>query len=75
MFIRDNWERIFKFAQTVYNTVADIAAGNITGAAAMLENALAQTIPMILDFLAKLLNFDGIMDKIQAVSPEVLRKS
>ncbi|HAS42585.1 MAG TPA: hypothetical protein DCS93_19045 [Microscillaceae bacterium] len=71
MFIRDNWERIFKFAQTVYDTVADIAAGNIAGAAAMLENALAQTIPMILDFLAKLLNFDGIVDKIQDIMKKI----
>ena len=71
MFIRDNWERIFKFAQTVYDTVADIAAGNIAGAAALLENALGQTIPMILDFLAKLLNFDGIVDKIQEILNKV----
>lgn len=71
MFIRENWDRIFTFAQTVYNTVADIAAGNIGGAAAMLENALAQTIPMILDFLARLLNFDGIVDKIQEILEKI----
>lgn len=71
MFIRENWGRIFTFAQTVYNTVADIAAGNIGGAAAMLENALAQTIPMILDFLARLLNFDGIVGKIQEILEKI----
>jgi hypothetical protein len=29
MFLKNNWERIVSFAQTVYNTVADIAAGNL----------------------------------------------
>ncbi|OJJ20921.1 hypothetical protein BKI52_10090 [marine bacterium AO1-C] len=67
MFIVDNIERIAKFVKTIFDTVADIAAGKIETAAKFIESAMAQTIPMILDFLARLLKLGGISKKIQEI--------
>jgi hypothetical protein len=71
MFIVDNIERIFKFVKTVFKSVADIAAGKLDNAAKMIESVLAQTIPMILDFLARLLNMGGISKKIQEIMERI----
>lgn len=53
--IMDNASRIFALVEAVVNSVTDIASGNLSKAANWIERSLANFIPMVLDFLAKLL--------------------
>lgn len=60
MFFVENWERIVEFVKTVFASIADIAMGRLSAAAKFVENALAMTVPIILNFLARLLGLSGI---------------
>jgi hypothetical protein len=60
-----NAARIFRLVETVVNTIADIMAGNIGGVANMVESALAQLIPPVIDFLADYLGFGDLPDKVK----------
>jgi hypothetical protein len=60
-----NAARIFRLVETVVNTIADIMAGNIGGVANMVEAALAQLIPPVIDFLADYLGFGDLPDKVK----------
>ena len=60
MFFVENWQRIVDFVSSVFNAIVDIAMGRIGPAIAAVERALAQTIPIILAFIARLLNLSGI---------------
>jgi hypothetical protein len=51
----------------VFSSIANIAAGNIGGAANFIEGAIAKTIPMILSGLAQFLKLGGIVKKIKNV--------
>ncbi len=60
MFFVENWQRIVDFVGSVFNSIGEIAAGKISAAAAKVESAMAMTIPIILNFLARLLGLSGI---------------
>jgi hypothetical protein len=60
MFFVENWQRIVDFVASVFNSIGDIAAGKISAAAAKVEQAMAMTIPIILNFLARLLGLSGL---------------
>jgi hypothetical protein len=60
MFFIENWSRIVEFVKTIFNSIADIAFGRLGGAMAAVERALAMTIPIILNFIARMLNLSGI---------------
>ncbi len=60
MFFVENWQRIAAFVSSVFNAIVDIAMGRLGPAIAAVERALAQTIPIILAFIARLLNLSGI---------------
>ncbi|MCP3669625.1 MAG: DUF4157 domain-containing protein [Gammaproteobacteria bacterium] len=60
MFFVENWQRIVDFVGSVFNSIGDIAAGKISAAAAKVEQAMAMTIPIILNFLARLLGLSGL---------------
>jgi len=67
MFFVENWDRIVQFVKTVFNSIADMAMGRIGAAAAAVERALAMTIPIILSFLARLLNLGGIGKAVKKI--------
>lgn len=67
MFFVENWDRIVQFVKTVFNSIADMAMGKISAAAAAVEKTLAMTIPIILNFLARLLNLSGIGKAIKKI--------
>lgn len=71
MWLVDNIERIISFVNSVINSIANIAAGNISGAAGFIESAIAKTIPMILSGLAQFLKLGGISKKIQETVEKV----
>ncbi|MEO7312803.1 MAG: DUF4157 domain-containing protein [Chitinophagaceae bacterium] len=67
MFFIDNGKRIMEFVNAVIDSIANIVAGNIGGAAKMVEDALARIIPLAIGFLASLLGLDGISEKVQKI--------
>lgn len=67
MFFIENWDRIVQFVKSVFNSIADIAMGNLGKAAKLVENALGMTIPIILSFLARFLGLSGIGKAIRKI--------
>jgi len=55
-------------------SIAQIAAGNISGAAAALENGLARGLKLVIEFLAKFLHLSGITQKIRDVIKKIRGK-
>jgi Domain of unknown function (DUF4157) len=58
-------KQIGEFIESVIDAVAEIAKGNIGGAAKKVEDALARALPLIIGLLASLLGISGIADKVQ----------
>ena len=56
MFFVRNASRLADLINTIIDGVSDVLAGNITGLAVKVENALAAAVPIVLDFLASLLD-------------------
>jgi Domain of unknown function (DUF4157)/A nuclease family of the HNH/ENDO VII superfamily with conserved AHH len=73
MFFVERGSQIIALVNAVIDSMAAIASGAIGGAAAMVENALARAIPVVIGFLASLLGIGGIGEKIKSVI-ETLRK-
>ena len=71
MFFVENWQRIVDFVSSVFNAIVDIAMGRLGPAIAAVERALAQTIPIILAFIARLLNLSGIGKAIRKTIEKV----
>ncbi len=65
MFFVNRWDQIKAFANSVFNSVSALAAGNIGKAANAVEQALARSIPAILGLLASLLGLNGIGTSVQ----------
>lgn len=71
MFFQQNISRIMAFVQSVFNSIGEIAHGRIGKAANFIEAALAKTIPIILAFLARMLNLSGIGKAIKKVIEKI----
>ena len=71
MFFVEHGSQIVSLVNAVIDSMAAIASGAITGAAAMVENALARAIPVVIGFLAALLGIGGLSDKIKSVIESV----
>ncbi|WP_156027197.1 hypothetical protein [Sporocytophaga myxococcoides] len=52
---------------SVFDSIAAIASGAISQASAFVEKTMAQTIPLILDFIAQQLNLSGIAERITKI--------
>jgi Domain of unknown function (DUF4157) len=66
--------QIGEFVNSVIDAVASIAKGDVSGAAKMVEGALAKSIPLIIGFLASLIGVSGIAKKVQAVIQKIRQK-
>ncbi len=66
-FIFEKGKQIIQFINAVLDSMLDIAAGNVSGAAAKVENSLVQAIPLAIGFLAGILNLDDIPKKVQDI--------
>jgi hypothetical protein len=73
MFFVERGSQILALVNAVIDSITAIAQGALGGAAAMVENALAKGIPVVIGFLASLLGLGGISDKIKSVI-ETIRK-
>ena len=60
MFFVENMQRIIEMVKTVFNSIGNIAMGKISAAAQAVERSMAMTIPIILNFIARLLGLSGI---------------
>ena len=66
--------QIYEFVNSVVDSIADIVKGNLSGAAQKVETALANSIPLIIGFLASLLGISGLAKKVQGVIQKVRKK-
>ena len=73
MFFVDNAARIAKFVNTVIDSVADIARGNISAVVDKINDVLGQMVPIIIGFLASVIGLGGIGEKIRQII-ETLQK-
>jgi len=71
MFFKERWEQIKSFAQSVFKSIQNIAAGKVGAAASLIEQSLASTIPIIIAFLARLLGLGGIVGKVKGVIKKI----
>ncbi len=67
MFFVDNKDKIAEFVSSIISSIGSIASGAISAAAKFVEKSMALTIPLILDFLAKMLNLGGIAERITKI--------
>ncbi|MGC5020952.1 phage tail protein [Micromonospora sp. DT47] len=73
MFFVNNASRIAKFVNTVLDSVAEIARGNISGVVEKINNVLGQMVPILIGFLASAIGLGGIGQKIRQIV-ETLQK-
>ena len=67
MFFVNNMDRITEFVNSIINSISSIASGAISAASKFVEKSMAMTIPLILDFLAQMLNLGGIAERITKI--------
>jgi hypothetical protein len=65
MFVVEKAQQIMTFIESVVNSINAIATGNIGAAVARVERALADAVPLVIGFLARLLGLSGITQKIR----------
>lgn len=66
-FLRAQMSKIFAVAQTVINTIWDIATGALEPPIKGVEQVLGRMVPVVLDLLARLIGVDGIPQKVQDI--------
>ncbi|MEO5644987.1 MAG: DUF4157 domain-containing protein [Bacteroidia bacterium] len=67
MFFIQKINQILDFVESIVNSIAAIAAGSLGAAANKVEETMARTIPLILDFLARMIGLGGISEKIKSL--------
>ena len=66
-FFVENWDNIIAMVTAFVDTISAVAYGNIGVMAAAIEQAMANTVPVIIGFLASLVGLDGMGKKVQGV--------
>jgi len=72
--VRENAQRIFGLVQAVVDSISNIVAGNIGGAANFIEASLAKLVPIAISLFADLIGLGGIADKIKGIIEKVQTK-
>jgi hypothetical protein len=67
MFFIQKINQILDFVESIVNSIAAIAAGSLGAAANNVEQTMARTIPLILDFLARMIGLGDISGKIKSL--------
>ncbi|MCU0447689.1 MAG: deaminase [Microscillaceae bacterium] len=70
-FFLERMQQIAALVEAVVQSIARIAAGNITEAANFIERAMARSIPVILSFLSRLLGLGDISARIRAIIEQI----
>jgi len=66
-FFIEKAKQIMELIEAIIDGIAEVVKGNIGGAAKLVEDALAKVLPIVIGFLASLLNIGGLADKVQAL--------
>jgi hypothetical protein len=72
-FIFERGAQVLEFVNSVLDAIVAIAGGGTGGVPALIENALAKSIPVLIGFLAALLGVGGIADKVKEVIQAISR--
>ncbi|HEY9607359.1 MAG TPA: DUF4157 domain-containing protein, partial [Allocoleopsis sp.] len=67
VFFIERAQQIGALVEAVFESIASIAAGNISAAASYVERTMARTIPVILGFLARFIGLGNVGEQIQNV--------
>ncbi len=70
-FFMERIRQIKEFAMSVLNSIIEIAGGNVTKAAAAVENAMVRSLPVIISFLARIIRLGGISERIRNVIQKI----
>ncbi|EAY26000.1 hypothetical protein M23134_07149 [Microscilla marina ATCC 23134] len=63
----NNWERIVQIIQNIVSSVGKVAMGMLGEAAKFIEDTLANFVPLLLDFLARLLRLGNVSARIKKI--------
>lgn len=69
--LRENAQRIFGLVEAVVNSISSIVAGDISGAANLVESSLAKLVPIAISLFADLLGLGGIADQMKQIIGQV----
>ncbi|MCA6364292.1 MAG: DUF4157 domain-containing protein [Bacteroidetes bacterium] len=64
-FFIDKIQQILAFVRSVVDSVHRLATGDVSGAANFIESSIAQTIPIVLDFLARFIGLGDVGAHVQ----------
>ncbi len=70
-FFIERAKQIAAFVNSVFNSIAEIAGGNLAKAVAAVENSLAKALPVAIGFLANLVGIGGIAAKIKEIIQKI----
>lgn len=73
-FFIENGSQIMALVQSIIDSLAAIAAGDVGFVAQAVEGAMASTVPILIDFLASLLGIDGLSDKVQEIVGSIRKR-
>ncbi len=71
MFFRERLQQIIQVAESFFNSIAEIAAGNIGAAADFVERTMGRLVPVVISFLARLIGLGGISDAIRRIIDKI----
>jgi hypothetical protein len=71
MFFVERAEQIAALVESIVDSIANIATGNIGAAVDYVENTLGRTLPVILSFLARLIGLGSVGDAVKGIIAKV----
>ncbi|AFY57584.1 hypothetical protein Riv7116_5188 [Rivularia sp. PCC 7116] len=66
-FFVNRGKQVLELVNAVVDAVVKIASGAVSGAAKLVENALAKAVPVVIGFLASLLGISGLAKKVEKI--------
>ncbi|WP_299457053.1 hypothetical protein [uncultured Microscilla sp.] len=67
MWLINNWERIVQIIQNIVSSVGKIALGMLGEAAKFIEDTLANFVPLLLDFMARMMRLGNVSARIKKI--------
>lgn len=71
MFFIERAQQIAALVESILDSIDNIARGNLSAAIVYVEKTLARTLPVIISFLARLINLGGISEAIKDVIKKI----
>jgi hypothetical protein len=71
VFFIERAQQIAELVEAVFDSIANIAAGNLGAAISYVERTMGRALPVIIGFLARLIGLGGISDRIKQIIEKV----